>query len=393
MSPRHLFAVTVIMSLFGSAYAVGKIGVDSIPPFAFAALRSAILAVALLPLWRLRLPPRDSLLPFAAFCMTMGTLVYATMYLALKLTSSVSPIIIGTQLSVPFAVLLGRFVLREPVRAVTWLAIAAAFGGVVVIAFDPALFSDLPALAVIAASAFFYALATMLARSLRHVGVFEMNGWTALSAAPALALLSAFTESGQIAAIRDAGLFEWAIVLHAALVVSLIGHVWMFSLYRHYPVAKVIPYYVLMPVFGIGLTLVIFTELPSVQTLVGGAIVLAATYAVNRTTSPARSPGASINRAEPSTASRKSRRSDGASWSMSRTRSPESSSAGSHSSRASWGTNTGSPPANSISRAYSPKEGYGTRTLSPGATVVPTTRRIAARPPAVGTIRSGSHPT
>ncbi|RDD63304.1 DMT family transporter [Ferruginivarius sediminum] len=284
MSPRHLLAVVIIMAMFGSAFAVGKLGVDNIPPFAFAALRSAILAVALLPLWRLRLPPRESLLPFAGFCAAMGTGVYATMYLALKLTSSVSPIIIGTQLSVPFAVLLGRVVLREPVRLVTWLAIAAAFGGVVVIAFDPALFSDLPALGVIALSAFCYALATMLARSLRHVGPFEMNGWMALSAVPALALLSAFTETRQIAAIRHAGLFEWAIVLHAALVVSLIGHVWMFSLYRHYPVAKVIPYYVLMPVFGIGLTLIIFAETPTLQTLVGGAIVLVSTYAVNRTT-------------------------------------------------------------------------------------------------------------
>lgn len=284
MRPRHLLAILFIMALFGSAYPVGKLGVDSIPPFAFAATRSVILAAALLPLWRLRVPPRASLLPLAGFCLAMGTGVYATMYLALKLTSSVSPIVLGTQLSVPFAVLLGLLVLREPVRRVTWLAIAAAFAGVVVIAFDPALFEDLPALGVIAFSAFCYALATMFARSLRDVGPFTMNGWMALSAAPILALLSALTESDQIDSLRAAGATEWAVLLHSALVISLVGHVWMFSLYRHYPVAKVIPYYVLMPVFGIAFTLVLFAETPTLQTLVGGAIVLAATYAVNRTT-------------------------------------------------------------------------------------------------------------
>jgi O-acetylserine/cysteine efflux transporter len=65
-------------------------------------------------------------------------------------------------------------------------------------------------------------------------------------------------------------------------VVSLIGHVWMFSLYRRYPVARVIPYYVLMPVFGVALGLLVFAEVPSLQTLIGGTIVLAATFAMNR---------------------------------------------------------------------------------------------------------------
>jgi drug/metabolite transporter (DMT)-like permease len=51
MAPRDVLSVIVIMAIFGSAYVVGKLGVGQFPPFAFAALRSAILAVALLPLW------------------------------------------------------------------------------------------------------------------------------------------------------------------------------------------------------------------------------------------------------------------------------------------------------------------------------------------------------
>lgn len=286
MRARHLFAVVTIMALFGSAYPVGKLAVGHFPPFLFATLRSAVLAAALLPLWRLRRPPPGRGRALVGFCACMGVGVYATMYAALDLARTVSPIIIGTQLSVPFAVLLGRALLGETVRPMTWAAIAAAFGGILLIALEPALLHDIPALLTIAVSALFYALATLFARSLRDVPPFTMNGWMALTAIAPLALLSLTLEHDQWRAIVSAGPAQWAVLLHSAIAVSLLGHVWMFTLYRHYPVAHVIPYYVLMPVFGIGLTLLLFAEVPSLRTLAGGAVVVLATWMVNRTTAP-----------------------------------------------------------------------------------------------------------
>lgn len=284
MRARHLLAVIAIMALFGSAYAVGKLGVGHFPPFAFAAMRSAILALALLPVWRLRTPARGQWGALLGFCAAMGVGVYAGMYTALALSDVVSPIVIGMQLSVPFAVILGSVVLGEVVRPVTWGAILAAFAGVCVIAFEPALLHNLPALGVTALSALSYAAATLCARSLPSVSPFTLNGWMALTAIAPLALLSLAFETGQWEAIATAEPTHWAVLLHSALVVSLVGHVGMFSLYRHYPVASVIPYYVLMPVFGVAFSLVLFGEVPSMQTLVGGAIVVAGTWAVNRTT-------------------------------------------------------------------------------------------------------------
>ena len=286
MRLRHLAAVVVIMALFGSAYPVGKLGVGHFPPFAFATLRSSILALALLPLWRLSLPPRHLLAPLAGFSLAMGVGVYAAMYAALARATVVSPIVIGMQLSVPFAVILGVLVLGERLRAATWSAIVAAFAGVVLIAFEPALLHDLPALAITAAGALAYAVATLCARSLRTLSPFTMNGWMALVAIAPLAALSALLEQGQWRAVAAAGPADWSVLLHSGLVVSLVGHVAMFSLYRHYPVASVIPYYVLMPVFGVAFSLALFTEIPSLRTLAGGAVVIAAAWAVNRTTAP-----------------------------------------------------------------------------------------------------------
>ena len=56
----------------------------------------------------------------------------------------------------------------------------------------------------------------------------------------------------------------------------------MFYLYRIYPVNKVFPFYALFPVFGVILSFIIFYEIPTLITLIGGLIVIVATFQINR---------------------------------------------------------------------------------------------------------------
>jgi len=56
----------------------------------------------------------------------------------------------------------------------------------------------------------------------------------------------------------------------------------MFYLYRIYPVNRVFPFYALFPVFGVLLTFMIFYEIPTLITLIGGFIVIVATYLINK---------------------------------------------------------------------------------------------------------------
>lgn len=282
IEPRHLAAVIGIMFLFGSAYPVGKLGVSHFPPYLFAALRSSILALILIPFWKFQPPPRRLLVPLAGFCMCMGVGAYAPIFAALALSDAVSPIIIGNQISIPFAVLLGWAILREKIAPPVWIAIAAGFAGIVVIAYEPGLLDDLPALGLAMLGGFFYAVATILARQLRDLGSYVLNGWMAFTAVAPLLALSFALESGQIEALSTAGWPDWATVGHGAIAVSFFGHVAMFSLYRHYEVSQIIPFYALTPVFGILVTILVFPETPSFQLLLGGAMVIAATYMIGR---------------------------------------------------------------------------------------------------------------
>ena len=57
----------------------------------------------------------------------MGFFVYATLYLALYLSTFVSPIIIGTQLAIPFGILASAIILKENISSRKWFLIFSAF--------------------------------------------------------------------------------------------------------------------------------------------------------------------------------------------------------------------------------------------------------------------------
>ena len=96
-----------------------------------------------------------------------------------------------------------------------------------------------------------------LKQVLKNVDTSVLNGWHFISFVP-LAILSIYFEGNPmdyLYPIENSVIF---VVLHQALVVSLIGHVGMFYLYKFYSVATVLPFYSLFPIFGIILTFIIF---------------------------------------------------------------------------------------------------------------------------------------
>jgi O-acetylserine/cysteine efflux transporter len=99
MKLKHLLLVIFVMFVFGSVYPLGKLGTNTVPPILFSSLRVLIIFFGILPLIKFKLPSKKMVLPLLAFSLTLGTGVYITLYLALDISSLVSPIIIGTQLT------------------------------------------------------------------------------------------------------------------------------------------------------------------------------------------------------------------------------------------------------------------------------------------------------
>ena len=105
-----------------------------------------------------------------AFCLLMGVGVYSTMYWALYAAGGASAILIGTQLSTPFAVLLGAWLLGERASWVVWGGITLTMIGVLIVGFDTAVLGYPLAFALVLLSAIFYASANVVLRGLRKFG-------------------------------------------------------------------------------------------------------------------------------------------------------------------------------------------------------------------------------
>ena len=122
MSKKHYLLLLIITFLFGSAYPVQKLIFNqNVPPILMGSLRMFIVFICLIPFWKFKIPKKKYWLPLFFFSICMGFMANLFMTLSLKEAAIVSPIIIGSQLAIPFAILLSSFFLKEKVNYKKWI--------------------------------------------------------------------------------------------------------------------------------------------------------------------------------------------------------------------------------------------------------------------------------
>ena len=148
------------MAAHGSAFPIAKLALNnSVPPILMASLRMALVLIILIPFWRFRIPNKKYFPSLIAFSISMGVLVYVFMNLSLYHSSIISPIIVGSQLAIPFWILASSLMLGENISSKKWMLIFIAFVGIIIIFFDPKLANNFLGLFFASLMAFFFGLA------------------------------------------------------------------------------------------------------------------------------------------------------------------------------------------------------------------------------------------
>jgi O-acetylserine/cysteine efflux transporter len=259
-------------------FIAGKAGVTQFQPFLFTALRFAILLLLLLPFLRWMPGRMGGVLSIAAI---QGVLHFSLIFAGLEASGDITSVAIASQLYVPFSALLAVLLLGETLSRRRVWGIVAAFGGVLVIGFDPIVFQHLDALLLIVAGAAAMAVATIQMRQLRGVGVFALQAWIALCAVPALALLSLLFEQDHWTAISTASGLELAAPVYSAVGASLIGHGIVHYLLGRYPVGVTTPLMLLAPVLAVAFGVWLWGDTLSWKLVLGGAMTLAGIAIIN----------------------------------------------------------------------------------------------------------------
>ena len=164
--------------------------------------------------------------------------------------------------------------LREKISPVSIFSIALAFGGVMVIGFDPIVFNHLDAILWVAGAAFVMAIATILMRQCPNLGVFRLQAWIALVALPSLLLLSSIFESGQIQILSETDILDFWTPLYSAVGASIIGHGIVYYLLGKYPVSKVTPLLLPTPIIATFFGILFFGDTLGWKMIVGGSMTL-----------------------------------------------------------------------------------------------------------------------
>ena len=283
MSPKHTALIILIMFFLGSAYPLGKFGLNtSINPILFGSLRMGIVFLCLIPFCKIIIPPKKYLLPLIGFSIFMGAGVNMFLYLSLEVASIIAPITIGAQLGIPFAIIVSSIFLSEGISFKKWILIFTSFLGIILIAFDPKIVDEILGMLFISAMAFFYGLSQVFSRYLNELDVKFTNAFMGLVGFIMLATLSQLFEGNVVHQIRSININGWLTLLYAGIIISIFGHMMMFYLYKFYPVGKVLPFYALFPVFGLMLTFFIFGEIPTIIMVCGGIIVVTSVYLLQK---------------------------------------------------------------------------------------------------------------
>jgi O-acetylserine/cysteine efflux transporter len=267
----ELLLAASVPLLWGIGYTFAKAGLNEFPPLFLMGLRFTLAALILV--WFVPIP-RGQLKQIFWISIVGSTLQYGMTFTGLSiLDASLSIIII--HLEVPFSVLLAAIVLKDKPGSQRILGMLISFAGIVLIAGQPSLSEQLPAMLLTAAGAMMWAVGQIMVKRLENPpSGFALTAWIGVFSGPQMILGSFMFEDSQLESLVNASWIGWGAILYLALIMTVLGYgIWYHVLFRNH-VSKVMPVMLLLPVFTISSSILFLGEEPSPMIFIGAAVVI-----------------------------------------------------------------------------------------------------------------------
>ena len=207
---KHHFAALVFFNLvFAASMGMTKFGMEYLPPLTFSGVRFFFYALLLTPFLRWY-PGRMTTL--FAIAMTSGALSFGLIYMGVNIAGDLTSIVVTLQLGLPFTTIFAMIFLGEEIHWRRWLGMGLAFGGVMVISFDPRVFAYIDGMIIGMFGALIASTSTILMRKSRDIGVFHMQAWIAMFSWPVLMVAAIPFEGSPIPLIIHADWRAWVAI-------------------------------------------------------------------------------------------------------------------------------------------------------------------------------------
>ena len=248
MTAVDILTLLLVTLVWGFNFAIVKVGLAQLPPILFVSLRFFVVALLLLPF--LKWPQHKRGL-IALLGVTLGVVHFSMFFLGVSgLEASTAAIAI--QLQVPFASIVAAVVYRDRLGWRRLLGMAFAFAGVALVAGAPRSHPAIGSLLLVIGAACVWSIASMMMKEIGdELDVLALNGWVAIIAAPLLLVVSLIFEHGQGAALAASDWRAWLSLLFQACLVTLFGYSVWYRMMRRFSLNQVMPFTLLVPVFGV----------------------------------------------------------------------------------------------------------------------------------------------
>jgi len=271
MKIQDIFIALLVPVVLGFGFVIAKPAMQYFPPYLLMGMRFTIPALILV--WWFPLPKG---LYFDLFKVSLigSTLQYGLTYTGLKIIDASSAVLL-VQLEVPFGIIIAFFLLKEIPTIKNIVGLAIAFVGVFILVGAPNLEGKYIGVLLTLSGAFTWALGAVMAKPLsKKIGAFALMTWLCVFSGPMLLLVSFVFDGNPIIYFLSANTNSWLTVAFLGFFMQPVGYAAWYYVLRKYPVNKVMPVLLVLPVTGLITSIFLLGEDPPNQVFLGGLVII-----------------------------------------------------------------------------------------------------------------------
>ena len=271
MSFRDILIAISVPVLLGFGFVIAKPAMEYFPPYLLMGMRFTIPALILV--WWFPIP-KGLFLDLFKVSFIGNTLQYGLTYNGLNIIDASSAVLL-IQLEVPFGILIAFFLLKEIPSIKNIIGLVIAFFGVFILTGAPNLEGKYFGVLLTLSGAFTWSLGAVMAKPLsKKIGAFALMTWLAVFSGPMLILISAIVNGNPIQYILFANFNSWLTVLYLGFFMQPAAYGAWYYVLSKYPVNKVMPVLLLLPITGLITAIFLLGEDPPKQVFLGGTVIV-----------------------------------------------------------------------------------------------------------------------
>ena len=270
MSFRDILIAISVPILLGFGFVIAKPAMEYFPPYLLMGMRFTIPALILI--WWFPIP-KGLFLDLFKVSFIGNTLQYGLTYNGLNIIDASSAVLL-IQLEVPFGILIAFFLLKEIPSIKNIIGLVIAFFGVFILTGAPNLEGKYFGVLLTLSGAFTWSLGAVMAKPLsKKIGAFALMTWLAVFSGPMLILISTIVNGNPIQYILIANFNSWLTVLYLGFFMQPAAYGAWYYVLSKYPVNKVMPVLLLLPITGLITAIFLLGEDPPKQVFLGGTVI------------------------------------------------------------------------------------------------------------------------